>query len=83
MTPIFTHFIPDTLEENTIYISEEYQAILHLCPCGCKHTVSTPIGRNGWTLTKNEDKVTLNPSIGSYQLPCKSHYIRDNEVVWC
>jgi hypothetical protein len=29
----------------------------------------------GWHMTEKDGKVSFTPSIGNYQLPCKSHYI--------
>ena len=74
--PIFVEFIPEQLEAGKLYISEKYNAALHLCLCGCGEIVSTPLCRDGWELVKLPDnKITLSPSIGNYSFPCKSHYI--------
>ena len=90
LKPEFFHFIPETLEEGILYISLEYSAVLHKCCCGCGQVVSTPIsnGREGWdggwTLTNENGLVSLHPSIGNFQIPCKTHYfIKNNEVIWC
>jgi hypothetical protein len=78
----FHEFIPERLEEKTLYVSEKYETAIHLCICGCKNEVTTPFGRNGWQYHRESDIVTLSPSIGSFQLPCKSHYfIQRNKVV--
>lgn len=35
------------------------------------------------TLTERLSGVTMRPSVGSFNLPCKSHYyITDNKVEW-
>lgn len=79
----FEHFIPEVLEEGLLYISMEYSAVLHKCFCGCGSTVSTPLSPSGWKLTYDGKTVTLDPSIGCYQLPCKSHYnIKNNRIIW-
>ena len=40
--------------------------------------------QKGWKLSETDGEVTLHPSIGSFNLPCRSHYfIRGNTVVWC
>ena len=88
ITPKFVQYIPEELEQGILYISLEYDAALHKCCCGCGNTVSTPIDpnppHNGWTLTNDSGRVSLSPSIGNFQLPCKTHYfIRENQVVWC
>ena len=75
--PVFVaEFIPDTLEPNHVYISEQYKAVIHSCLCGCGERVSTPIDSAGWRLIKeNNGTISLTPSIGNYSQPCKSHYI--------
>ena len=83
----YVHFIPDDLKNDTLYISMEYGAVIHKCPCGCNIEVSTPIKPmcpTGWDLLVENNSVSLSPSISSYQRPCKSHYfIKKNEIIWC
>lgn len=80
ISPVFCEFIPEELEDGKLYISKEYQTCIHKCFCGCGLEVTTPLGPNWWTLTIN-DSITLRPSIGNYQIPCKSHYyITDSQV---
>jgi hypothetical protein len=75
--------MPKKLQEDVLYISIEYKTATHLCACGCGNKVMTSITPAGWTLSYNGDNVSLNPSIGSWNLPCKSHYwIRSGQVVW-
>jgi hypothetical protein len=72
------------MEEGILYISLTYQTAIHLCACGCGMETVTPLGDQGWELVKMDDKVTLMPSIGNSQFPCRSHYcIIDNQIVWC
>ena len=80
----FVEFIPDKLENEVIYVALEFGAVLHNCACGCGHQVSTPLApRGGWQLTFDGETVSLHPSIGSWSLPCRSHYwLRNNEVIW-
>lgn len=80
--PIFCSFIPELLEENKLYISEEYNCAVHKCLCGCGNKTVTPLHDiNGWKLIKSANgKVSLTPSISNYQLECKSHYIITNNV---
>lgn len=79
--PIFVYYMPDVLEENKVYISEEFGVAIHNCLCGCKVKTVTPLGNNEWTLTKHTDgKVSLSPSIFNNQFPCKSHYILTKNV---
>jgi hypothetical protein len=80
--PIFVEFIPEVLEENKIYISEEYECAIHNCLCGCGEKTITPLGggRN-WDLLKHDDgKISLIGSVGNYNFPCKSHYIITKNV---
>tara|TARA_R110002126_G_scaffold144499_1_gene290609 strand:- start:219 stop:500 length:282 start_codon:yes stop_codon:yes gene_type:complete len=79
--PVFVEFIPDTLEENKIYISEEYGSAIHNCLCGCGEQTVMPLYGNGWQLIKqNNGKISFTPSVGNYQLPCKLHYIITNNI---
>ncbi len=80
--PVFLEgFIPDTLEQNTLYISRQYGTAIHLCACGCGAKTVTPLGDNDWKLIEKDGLVSLTPSIGNFQFPCKSHYyITDNKV---
>lgn len=80
------HYIPEELELGVLHVSEEFGAALHLCACGCGSKVSTPIGigAKGWKFSDDEHGPSLWPSIGSFQLPCKSHYFITNGTVrWC
>jgi hypothetical protein len=76
ITPVFVEFIPDVLEEGKVYISEEYQCSVHNCLCGCGERTVLPLINGGWQLIKHDDgKVSFTPSVGNFQMPCKSHYI--------
>ena len=78
----FIEHIPENLENGIIYISIEHCVVIHKCACGCGKEVVTPISRNGWQLSFDGETVTLNPSIGNWNLKCKSHYfIRDNTII--
>jgi hypothetical protein len=80
----FVEFIPEKLENGIIYISMKYEIAVHLCCCGeCGMKTVTPLSSGGWKLTLDNRLVTLEPSIGNFQFPCKSHYlIRNNNIVW-
>lgn len=80
----FVEVMPAQLERDVLYISLRYQTAVHLCGCGCGIKTVTPFhGSEGWTLTISEAGVTLSPSIGNWQFPCRSHYwIKDSMVVW-
>lgn len=82
LNTVFTTSIPAALEAETLYVSMVYQTAVHLCACGCGTKVVTPFGPHDWILTF-DGTVTLRPSVGNGQRPCRSHYyIRHNQVDW-
>jgi hypothetical protein len=88
LKPVFVETIKNgTLEQGVLYVSEKYETAIHLCACGCGELTVTPFHdpSKQWTYTRDsQDRVTLSPSIGNFQMPCKSHYfIRENRVDWC
>ena len=81
--PVFVEFIPEYLQPGQIYISTQFRTASHLCACGCGTNVVTPIKPAKWRFTYDGETVSLSPSIGRWQLPCKSHYcIVKNTIVW-
>jgi hypothetical protein len=81
--PSFVDFMPDHFESGIIYISRRYSTATHLCCCGCGLKVVTPLKPAKWHLAENGGAVSLNPSIGNWSFPCKSHYwIKGNNVQW-
>lgn len=77
------HYMPKELKPGLLYVSEEFNVAGHLCACGCGNKVITPLGRVGWSFTDTKKGPTLWPSIGSWQLACKSHYwITGGDVRW-
>lgn len=72
------------MREGELYIlATEMPSSIHLCPCGCGNIVVLPHDKNGWKLADKDGKVTIRPSVGSFNLPCKSHYyITDNKIEW-
>ncbi|MGH8542606.1 MAG: DUF6527 family protein [Gammaproteobacteria bacterium] len=81
----FVEFIPkeQDLKEGVLYISIPYSTAVHKCCSGCGYKVVTPISPTDWTLIFDRDTISLDPSIGNWSLPCKSHYwIRRNRVEW-
>lgn len=76
--------MPKDLEEGFLYVSKEFEIAVHLCACGCKSKIRTPLDSLEWSLTETADGPTLHPSIGSWQLPCRSHYlINKGKIIWC
>lgn len=79
----FVEYIPDTLQEGTIYVSIGFATAAHKCCCGCGHEVITPISPTDWKLVFDGESVSLHPSIGNWSFPCRSHYwIRRDRVTW-
>ena len=71
---VFTDSVPETLDENVIYVSLNRNASMHLCRCGCGSEIILPIRRDSWKLTYDGESISLSPSIGNWRLPCRSHY---------
>jgi hypothetical protein len=75
--------IPKELQPGVLYFSEEFSTTAHLCPCGCGSRIIAPIGPVNWSLKVKKGKPTLYPSLGNWELPCRSHYwIREGKVLW-
>lgn len=80
----FVGYIPEDIEQGTLYISIPYATAVHKCCCGCGQEVVTPFSPTDWKLLFDGDSISLNPSIGNWEFACKSHYfIRNNQVIWC
>ena len=79
----FVDNAPEELEPDVLYVSILFATVLHGCACGCGQEVVTPLSPTGWILTYDGQSVSLSPSIGNWNLPCRSHYfIERNEVKW-
>jgi len=79
----FVEFIPEVLDEGVVYVSVPYATVVHKCCCGCGREVVTPLSPTDWELRFDGKTISLYPSIGSWNLPCKSHYwIRRDRVDW-
>lgn len=77
------HYMPKELQAGILYVSDEFDIALHLCACGCGLKVKTPLGPTEWSVRETRRGVTLRPSVGNWQQPCRSHYlITDGEIVW-
>lgn len=77
------HYMPKKLEQGMLYVSKEFDTAAHICPCGCGSKIRTPLGPNEWSFKETKRGPSLYPSIGNWQLPCKSHYwIREGTVIW-
>src|ERR1043165_7364444 len=82
LTPQFVKFIPDRLEPGILYISLDFATASHKCACGCGNEAVTPLAATGWKLIF-DGTVSLDPSIGMWSFPCRSHYwIEQNTIIW-
>ena len=66
--------IPVSLDEGKLYISLKYGTTIHICACGCGSEVPLKIGPSHWSVIWNGRNVSLFPSVGNWQLACRSHY---------
>lgn len=83
LKPIFVETMPDNLEDGALYVSMQYAMTIHRCACGCGHEVVAPLAPTSWTMTFDGANISLEPSIGNWSLPCRSHYlIRRGRVRW-
>lgn len=79
----FVEFIPDEMSDGVLYVSIKYGSASHKCACGCGRKVVTPLTPTDWQLGFNGEAVSLYPSIGNWNFPCRSHYwIHYNWVEW-
>lgn len=78
----FVHSIPSTIEPGVLYVSLEFATAIHLCCCGCGREVVTPFTPTDWKMTFDGVSISLWPSIGNWNFPCRSHYIvKANRIV--
>lgn len=79
----YVEFIPSLLKPGVLYVSIDYGTSAHLCPCGCNSKVILPITPPNWELEVENNVVSVEPSIGNWELPCQSHYwISNGKIVW-
>jgi hypothetical protein len=71
----FVEHAPQSLEPGVLYISMEFATAMHLCCCGCSREVVTPFSPTDWKLIFDGETVSLTPSVGNWNFPCRSHYI--------
>lgn len=82
LEPRFVKGVPRDLEPGVLYVSMEYGTVVHSCCCGCGHEVVTPLTPTDWRLTFDGETISLWPSVGNWNLPCRSHYvIKCNRVI--
>jgi hypothetical protein len=79
----FVEVIPDVLADAVLYISIAHATAVHRCCCGCGREVVTPLTRTDWKLIFDGETVSLYPSVGNWNFPCRSHYwITRNCIEW-
>lgn len=71
----FVKHLPDRLEPGLLYVSMDYATASHSCCCGCGKEVVTPFTPTDWKMTFDGEAISLNPSVGNWNLPCRSHYV--------
>ena len=74
--------IPNVMEEGTVYHTEEFEIAGLLCACGCGHriTLIVPDSHKVWD---DGGYATIEPSVGVFDAPCRSHFvIRAGKVQW-
>lgn len=80
---LFVDYMPNIINQGILYISMQYTTAIHLCACGCGEKVVTPLSPDDWKLTFNGETISLYPSIGNWNFPCRSHYwIKNSQVVY-
>lgn len=79
----FVEYMPDQLQDGIIYVSITFATAAHKCCCGCGKEVVTPLSPTDWKLIFDGESISLDPSIGNWSFPCRSHYwIERNRVRW-
>lgn len=75
--------MPKDLESGMLYVSKRFSTAAHLCACGCGTKIRTPLGPTEWNVRETPYGPTLRPSIGNWQIPCRTHYLITNgRVEW-
>ena len=79
----FVNQVPVKMKARTLYVSIPFATAMHLCPCGCKSEIVTKIAPHRWQMLYDGETISLDPSIGNWTLPCRSHYwFIENNIIW-
>ena len=79
----FVEHIPEQLDDGVLYVSIRFGTVVHKCACGCGQEVVTPLGPAEWQITYDGRTISMEPSIGNWNFPCRSHYwIEGGNVRW-
>lgn len=86
---VYTTYFDRNVEPGELMIGHKQEIVKFLCPCGCGSEIDLfeeayfPRKGKNWTITVNDNKVTLHPSVNMVNHKCKSHFwIVKNKVVW-
>jgi len=83
LQPAFVEEVPETLQPGLLYVSVTYGTVVHSCCCGCGEEVVTPLTPTDWRMIYDGESISLTPSVGSWSLPCQSHYVVDRgKIRW-
>ena len=83
VTHRFVDRVPSPLDDGVVYVSIGFGTVVHKCCCGCGDKVVTPLTPVDWAVIYNGQSISLHPSIGRWDAPCRSHYwIRNDRVIW-
>jgi hypothetical protein len=74
---VFVEYLPESMDPGKLYVSMSYATAAHQCCCGCGQEVVTPLTPTDWKLTFDGESISLHPSIGNWDFPCRSHYVID------
>lgn len=77
----FVDEIPERIEPGILYVSLQFATAVHSCCCGCGEEVVTPFTPTDWKMTFDGETISLKPSVGSWTLACRSHYVIDRSLV--
>jgi hypothetical protein len=79
----FVDLVPRDLDPAVVYVSFEYTTVAHLCCCGCGKRVVLPLSPAQWEIAFDGETISVWPSVGNWDLDCRSHYVIDrNRVQW-
>ena len=81
LTHRFVTHIPERIEPGVLFVSMEFGMVAHSCCCGCGEEVTTPLTPTDWKLTYDGETISINPSVGNWNLACRSHYVIKNGKV--
>lgn len=71
----FVRTMPRDIEPGVLYVSMDYATAVHSCCCGCGERIVTPFTPTDWKMTFDGETISLHPSVGNWQLRCRSHYV--------